>query len=137
LDIILLDKYTENIEYWNPLEEYKEIEFFKNIKNYYILSPKNNETYIWKFNINFRSSNEIILSTSQISKNRDSCIDIIIKEDIGKINYINQCHNYRGKDLIRWTIEIIKHLGCNKCILNDQSEKNVVVVKDFSKTMFH
>ena len=28
LDLILLDKYTRNIEYWNPFIEYKDINFF-------------------------------------------------------------------------------------------------------------
>ena len=28
LDLILLDEYTKNIEYWNPFDEYKDINFF-------------------------------------------------------------------------------------------------------------
>ena len=31
----------------------------------------------------------------------DTCIDIFIKNGIGKINYINKCNNHRGKDLIK------------------------------------
>ena len=125
MNVILIDEYTKNIPNWNSFEEYKEIDFFKDIKSYYILAPKNNdnEIYIWNFNINYRNNNEIILSTKQNSKDNDPCIDISIKNGIGKINYINQCNNNKGKDLIKWTIEIIKHLGCNKCILNDQAEK--------------
>jgi len=125
MNIILIDKYTQNIPHWNPFEDYKEINFFKEIKTYYILGPNNtdNEIYIWNFNINHRNNNEIILSTMQNSKDSDPCIDITIKNCIGKINYLNECNKHRGKDLIKWTIEIIKHLGCNKCILNDQAEK--------------
>ena len=125
MDIILIDQYTKNIPHWNPFEEYKDINFFKDIKTYYILAPKNNdnEIYIWNFKITYRNENEIMLSTIKNSINSDPCIDIFIKNGIGKINYINKCNNHKGKDLIKWTIEIIKHLGCNKCILNDQAEK--------------
>jgi hypothetical protein len=125
MDIILIDQYTKNIPHWNPFEEYKDINFFKDIKTYYILAPKNNdnETYIWNFKITYRNENEIMLNTIKNSINSDPCIDIFIKNGIGKINYINKCNNHKGKDLIKWTIEIIKHLGCNKCILNDQAEK--------------
>lgn len=42
----------------------------------------------------------------------------------GKINYINNCHNHYAKNIIRWFIDIMKHLGCKKCILNDQVKKN-------------
>lgn len=135
MDIILIDQYTKNILYWNPFEEYKDINFFKNIKTYYILAPKNNdnETYIWNFKITYKNENEIMLSTIKNSINSDSCIDIFIKNGIGKINYIKKCNNHRGKDLIKWTIEIIKHLGCNKCILNDIYIYTQKIIKNLNK----
>lgn len=63
------------------------------------------------------------MSTTTYSKNDDPCIDIVIEKNIGKINYINNCHNHYGKNIIRWIIDIMKHVGCKKCILNDQAKK--------------
>jgi hypothetical protein len=126
LDKILLDNYTNTtIDFWNPFDEYKDINFFKDKSNYYILAPINNEneTYIWNFRIRSTNNSKIILSTSLYSIDNDPCIDIYIENKVGKINYVNNCNNHNGKDIIKWTIEIIKHLGCNKCILNDQAYK--------------
>ena len=64
------------------------------------------------------------MSTSSYGKDNDPCIDIEIENNIGKIKYINNCHNDRGADIIRWIIEIMKHLGCKKCILIDQAQKD-------------
>lgn len=63
------------------------------------------------------------MSTTTYSKNDDPSIDIVIEKNIGKINYINNCHNHYGKNIIRWIIDIMKHVGCKKCILNDQAKK--------------
>ena len=128
MNIILLDKYTEEIKYWNPFTDFKDIIFFKDISEYYILGPSNsdNEIYIWLFKINCINNTEIILSTLENSTNNDSCISISIKNNIGKINYVNECNKHRGKDLIYWSIQIMKHLGCNKCILIDQAEKKCI-----------
>ncbi len=124
-DRILLDKYTNITEHWNPFEEYKNIDFFIGKSNYYILAPtdNNNENYIWNFKIRCTNNNKIIISTSLNSANNDPCISVYIENNIGKINYINNCYNHNGKNIVNWTIQIIKHLGCNKCILNDQAEK--------------
>jgi len=126
LDLILLDKYTRNIEYWNPFIEYKDINFFIGKSNYYILAPPNmnNEEYLWNFKIGCSNNNKIVMSSTSFSKNNYSCIDIVIKNNEGKINYINNCHNHLGKNIIRWIIDIMKHLGCKKCILNDQLKKD-------------
>lgn len=124
LDLVLLDKYTKNIEYWNPFIEYKDINFFINKSNYYILAPPNidNEEYLWNFRIRC-SNNKIVLSTTSYSNNSDPCIDIVIENNLGKINYINNCHNHYGKNIIRWIIAIMKHLGCTKCTLVDMANK--------------
>ena len=126
LDLILLDKYTKNIEHWNPFIEYKDINFFISKSNYYILAPLNidNEEYLWNFRIRCYNNNKIVMSTSSFSVNNDPCIDIVIENNVGKINYINNCHNHRGKNIIRWIIDIMKHLGCKKCILIDQAKKD-------------
>lgn len=128
LDLVLLDKYTKNIEYWNPFIEYKDINFFINKSNYYILAPTNidNEEYLWNFRIRC-SNNKIVLSTTSYSNNSDPCIDIVIENNLGKINYINNCHNHYGKNIIRWIISIMKHLGCTKCTLVDMANKNVII----------
>lgn len=126
LDKILLDNYTnQTVEFWNPYEEYKDINFFMNKNNYYILAPINNEkeSYVWNFKIRCTHNSKIIMSTSLYSLENDPCIDIYIENKVGKINYVNNCNNNNGKDIVKWTIEIMKHLGCNKCILNDQAEK--------------
>ena len=124
-DLILINKYTQNIEYWNPFEDYIDIKFFIGKTNYYILAPlnNNNEKYIWNFRLRCTNNNKIILSTVLQSKDEDPCIDLFIENNIGKINYINNCCDHNGKNIIKWCIEIIKHLGCKKCILIDQAEK--------------
>ena len=126
LDLILLDEYTKNIEYWDPFDEYKDINFFIGKSNYYILAPSNNdnEKYLWNFRIRCDNNNKIVLSTSSFSSDNDPCIDIVIENNVGKINYVNNCHNNRGKSIIRWIIEIMKHLGCKKCILVDRAKKD-------------
>jgi hypothetical protein len=126
LDIVLLDKYTKSIEHWDPYRDYKEINFFIGKSNYYILAPANmeKEEYLWNFRIRCTNNNKIIMSTSTYSNDNDSCIDIEIENNTGKIKYINNCHNHRGADIIRWIIEIIKHLGCKKCILIDHAQKD-------------
>lgn len=126
LDLILLDKYTKNIEYWNPFTEYKDINFFIGKSNYYILAPLNidNEEYLWNFRINCSNNNKIVMSTTSFSKNSDPCIDVVIENNVGKINYINNCHNQHGKNIIRWIIDMMKHLGCKKCILIDRAKKD-------------
>jgi hypothetical protein len=125
LDLILLDKYTKNIEHWNPFIEYKDINFFIGKSNYYILAPINidNEEYLWNFRINCSNNNKIVMSTTSYSNNSDPCIDIVIENNLGKINYINNCHNHYGKNIIRWIISIMKHLGCTKCTLVDMANK--------------
>ena len=68
LDLILLDKYTKNIEYWNPFIEYKDINFFISKSNYYILAPLNidNEEYLWNFRIRCYNNNKIVVTSSVI-----------------------------------------------------------------------
>jgi hypothetical protein len=102
LDLILLDEYTKNIEYWNPFDEYKDINFFIGKSNYYILAPLNNdnEKNLWNFRIKCDNNNKIVLSTSSFSIDNDPCIDIVIENNVGKINYVNNCHNNRGKSII-------------------------------------
>lgn len=125
-----MDTYTftkhisDKIEYWNPFDERKDINFFENKKVYYILGPLNNDNiqFLWKFNINYNNG-ELTLGTTENSKNLDSCIVISIKNNIAKINYLNNCKNHKGYELMKWNIEIIKKLGCTKCILIDNAEK--------------
>ncbi len=124
-DMILLDKETNMVEYWNPFEEYRDIKTFVGKQTYYILAPPNNhnETYIWRFRIRATNNNKMVLNTTIYSDNEDPCIDIYIENNIGKINYVNNCCYHNGKNIVRWTIDIMKHLGCTKCILVDQAEK--------------
>ena len=46
-------------------------------------------------------------------------IPITIKDNVGRINYLNDYYDHRGKDLVGWLIQIIKQLGCEKCILQE------------------
>lgn len=116
--------YTQNtlnkIEYWNPFEDRKDIQFFENKKAYYILGPINNEDikYFWNFHIRL-NNNELLLSTMGKNKNFNQCITITIKDNVGRINYLNDYYDHRGKDLVGWLIQIIKQLGCEKCILQE------------------
>jgi len=123
-NIINYNNITKNIEHWNVFEDNIDISFFNNNSHYFILGPMNNENlrYLWKFNINY-SNSQFILNSTENSKNSDPCINIIIKNKIGKINYINQCGDYRGRDLVDWMLKIMKKLGCEKCILIDLAEK--------------
>ena len=126
-NIINFNEYTKNIEHWNPFEQNIDISFFNNKLYYFILGPINNENlrYLWKFRINY-NSNQLILNSIENSKNSDPCINIIIENKIGKINYINQCGDYRGRDLIDWMLKIMENLGCSKSILIDVAEKKCI-----------
>jgi len=126
LNIINYNEYTSNIKHWNPFEEFININDFNNKKQQlYILGPSNidNLRYLWLFNIK-KNNNELIISSIKNSKNYDPCINIFIKNNIGKINYMNKCGDYKGKDLIKWMLQIMKQFGCEKCILQDVAQKN-------------
>lgn len=128
LDMIAYTKLTSNkIEYWNPFEDRKDIQFFENKKTYYILGPINNNDikYFWNFNVKL-NNNELLLSTSSQTNDLDSCITLSIKENIGKINYLNNCYSHKGRDLVGWSIQILSKLGCTKCILIDNAEKKCI-----------
>ena len=121
LNMIACTKHTSNkIDYWNPFEDKKDIQFFKDKKTYYILGPINNEDikYFWNFRIRL-NNNELLLSTMEKNKNFNQCITITIKDNVGRINYLNDYYDHRGKDLVGWLIQIIKQLGCEKCILQE------------------
>lgn len=123
LNIINYNEFSRNIKHWNPYEEEYNHSFVEN-NELYILGPINNENmrYLWNFSIKITSNNIIKISSIQNTKTEDPCIDIEIKNKVGKINYINKCGDYKGKDLINWMIEIMKKMGCEKCILQDMSE---------------
>ncbi len=123
-NILNYNEITRDIEHWNPYEVYYDITFFSIKKCYFILGPINNKNmrYLWKFNMRYNNG-ELKLYSIENAPNSTPCINITIKEKIGKIDYINQCGDYTGKDLIQWMLEIMKKLGCEKCILNDQAEK--------------
>ena len=92
LDMIAYTKLTSNkIEYWNPFEDRKDIQFFENKKTYYILGPINNNDikYFWNFNVKL-NNNELLLSTSSQTNDLDSCITLSIKENIGKNKLFKQ-----------------------------------------------
>jgi len=116
----------DKIKYWNPYKDKIDKHFFENKKQYYILGPSiyDDMRYFWNFNVKFNNNtNELILGTTEQSLNLDQCISITINNNIGKINYLNNCKNYKGRDLVEWCIQIVENLGCNKCILIDNAEK--------------
>lgn len=123
-NIINYNEITKTIEHWNPYEQDKDLDFIKSKSNYFILGPINNENirYLWNFKI-YHNNDDFILNSIENTKNSDPCINIIIKNKIGKINYINQCGDYRGRDLIGWMLKIMENIGCNKSILIDFAEK--------------
>jgi len=124
LDIINYNEYTRNIKHWNPYEDKIDLSFFKNNKQCYILGPINNDgaRYLWNFNITVNNSDELYINSAKNSEEFGQCIDIYIQNKTGKINYINQCGDYSGKHLIKWMLEIMKNIGCEKCILQDMAE---------------
>jgi hypothetical protein len=124
---LVFDKSVENkIEYWDPFNEYKDISFFIEKNEYFILGPQkeNGEKHLWKFNIVAKNNNKIIMNTIEISKNGNPCVSIEIENGFGKINYINRCRGVEGRLIIKWTTEIIKKLGGIKCKLQDLASKN-------------
>jgi hypothetical protein len=123
-NILNYNEITRNIEHWNPYEVYYNIIFFTSKKCYFILGPENDKKlrYLWKFNIRYNNE-ELKLYSTENSINTTPCINITIKDKVGKIDYINQCGDYTGRNLIEWMLEIMKKLYCEKCILNDQAEK--------------
>lgn len=123
LNIINYNEFSKSMKYWNPYEEIYNSELIEN-NELYILGPINNEkmNYLWNFSIKITSNNIMKINSIQNSNTEDPCIDIEIKNKVGKINYINKCGDYRGKDLINWMLEIMKKLDCEKCILQDMAE---------------
>lgn len=126
-NIINYNEYTRDIEHWNPYEQIIDISFLQNKYRYFILGPENdnNLKYLWKFNIRYNGT-ELKLYSGKDKKNSNfsnPCINITIKNNTGKIDYINKCGKYNGKDLINWMLEIMQKLNCNKCILTDLAEK--------------
>ena len=131
-NIINYNEITRNIEHWNPYEEFIDISFFKGKNRYFILGPENSDNlkYLWKFNIKYNSNeNELKLYSGKEKKNSNNslfsnpCINISIKNNTGKIDYINKCGKYNGRELINWMLEIMQKLNCNKCLLIDFAEK--------------
>lgn len=134
MNILNFNEFTKNLDYWDPSTQKINPSFFFDIKNYYILGPRINNSdgvyetrelkYLWKFQIIYKED-EIIFNSLQNSKSSDPCINIIInlKNKYGKIKYINQCNDYNGKYIIIWILQIMKRLGCKTCILEDQPEK--------------
>ncbi len=122
-NILNYNEFTRNIKYWNPYEDAYNQSMIEN-HQLYILGPLNSEglKYLWNFTIKITSNQTIKISSNERTKDGDACIDIEIKGNIGKINYINRCGDYRGKDLIKWMLEIMKKIGCVKCILTDMAE---------------
>ena len=120
MNILNFNEYTKNKEYWDPFTQKMKPSFFKDKKTYYILGPINNEDikYFWNFHIRL-NNNELILSIIEQNKNLNQCITITIKDNVGRINYLNDYYDHRGIDLVGWLIQIIKQLGCEKCILQE------------------
>lgn len=123
LNIINYNEFTKSIKHWNPYEDNYDPTLIEN-NQLYILGPINHEgvRYLWNFLIKNMSNNSIKINSIENTKNSDPCIDIHIKNNVGKIDYINKCGNYRGKDLIKWMLEIMKKMGCEKCILVDMAQ---------------
>jgi hypothetical protein len=99
-NIINYNECTRDIEHWNPFEQFLDISFFKNRHRYFILGPENENKlkYLWKFNIRFNSTELKLYSgkdkkNSKNSKFSNPCINITIKNNTGKIDYINKCGN--------------------------------------------
>lgn len=119
----------DTIPYWDPYTKiFTDInEFTKeyNTRTLFIVGPPNqyNMRYMWNFRIVINNNEISFTSLEETSNKYDSCIRIFIKNKIGKINYLSQCDEYSGNKIVEWGIIIIKNLGCNKCILQDISEK--------------
>ena len=123
LNIINYNEFTRSINHWNPYEEIFNNSLINN-NEIYILGPLNDNKlrYLWNFSIKTTLNGSIQIFSIENTNENDPCIDIQIKKKTGTIKYINRCGNYRGKDLIKWMIEIMKRFGCEKCCLIDMAE---------------
>ena len=95
MNILNFNEYTKNKEYWDPFTQKMKPSFFKDKKTYYILGPINNEDikYFWNFHIRL-NNNELILSIIEQNKNLNQCITITIKDNVGRINYLNEVFKF-------------------------------------------
>lgn len=91
----------------------------------YILGPYNlhKMRYMWLFEFVIIGKNINIHSIKQNLNQDDSCMRIQIINQNGKINYIYKCEPYTGKDIIIWSIQILKSIGVKNVILIDDARK--------------
>ncbi len=118
LNIINYNEYTKIIKHWNPYIDKFDKSMIKN-NQFYILGPENDEElrYLWNFSIKNITEDHLIIYSMEVPS-----IHIEVQKNMGKINYKNECENYRDIDLVKWMLEIMKNMGCEQCILRDIHE---------------
>jgi len=125
-----LNTETQNLKHWNPFLEKINLSEISNylIENNQIFilgSEKNEKKFLWLFKI-IISNNQIIFNSLKTTEDKTPILDLIIKNEIGYINYINSSDEYSGSELMEWVIKIFTSLNLKSCRLTDYAHKNCV-----------
>lgn len=121
---------TKKLKHWDPFTKNIDISQLKNYEidnnHLFILGPEiDRKRFIWLFKF-VNSAERLTLNSLKTGEDYSPILDLVIEENVGKINYVNSSDEYNGNKLMGWVLQIFKSLNLSSCILNDFAQKNCI-----------